>query len=82
MDLTRFKEWLPLVVDSLPHEEAEVITALYWEQASLRTVARRLDWRLPGGDWDGKKVERVRDVALARIGELAARLNLEASAYE
>lgn len=77
MDLARFKEWLPLVVDSLPNEEAEVITALFWEQASLRTVAKRLDWRLPGGDWDGKKVERVRDVALARIAELAARLDLE-----
>lgn len=77
MDLERFKEWLPLVVDSLPNEEGEVLTALFWEQTSLRVVAARLGWRLPGGDWDGKKVERVRDQALARIAELATRLNLE-----
>lgn len=77
MDLERFKEWLPMVVDALPPEEAEVLTGLFWEQASLRTIAQRLGWRLSGGGWDGKKVERVRDQALERIAGLAKRLEVE-----
>lgn len=77
MELERFKEWLPLVVDCLPDEEAEVVTALFWERASLRVIAARLDWKLPGGDWDAKKVERVRDQAFHRITHLAQRVGLE-----
>lgn len=70
-ELLRFRDGLATVVDWLPHPEREVVTALFWEQASLRTVAERLGWRLPGGDYDGKKVERVCAVAGARMARLA-----------
>lgn len=75
-ELLRFKDGLAHVVDWLPHPEREVVTALFWEQASLRTVAERLGWRLPGGDYDGKKVERVCAFAVARIGKLAEALDV------
>lgn len=71
----RFKEdWVPVMVDYLPEPEREVVTALFWEQVSLRAVAARLGWRLPGGDWDAKKVERMRASALSRIERLIGQL--------
>ena len=72
MSLGRLKEGLPFLVDWLPYPEDEVVTALYWEQATLRTVAERLGWRLPGGDLDAKKVERTCTTALNRIESLVA----------
>lgn len=75
MNVSRYKEALSIVVDWLPDDEAEVVTALFWEQTSLRTVAERLGWRLPGGDLDAKKVERTRDVAFARIAALVEALD-------
>lgn len=77
-DLERFKTLIPYIVDMLPDEdEVDVINALFWERATLREVAERKDWVLSSGEFDGKKVERVRDRALARIESLADAAGVE-----
>lgn len=65
-----FKESLGLIVEWLPQPEQEVVTRLYWERASMRDIARQLDWVLPGGDVDVKRVERTSEKAFRRIRAL------------
>jgi hypothetical protein len=64
------KELLPLLVDALPPRELEVVNALFWEGASVRVVALRMNLLDKRGRPDGKAVSRIRDRALKRLGEV------------
>ena len=62
------RDWLPLVIDSLPQRERDVINAVYYERVSLRVIARR------NGE-DKKSVQRTLERAIGRIRERFAALD-------
>lgn len=65
------------LVDALPLEESAVVTALYWEQLSLRDVAKHLGWVMSTGEGDAMKVERVFARAKERLEKLAELVELD-----
>lgn len=54
---------LPDIVDALPPAERHIVTALYWEQMSLREIAEEIGVH-------HTTIMRIRDRAFQRIQEL------------
>lgn len=61
------RPWLPLVVDGLPEQEAQVIDLIFYGERSLRDAAEELGVSF-------QHVARIRDRALDRLREYLTRL--------
>lgn len=71
------KDRFVALVDALPLDESAVVTALFWEDLSLREVAHRLGWVMSTGEGDAMKVDRVFKRAKERLQQLSAIVELD-----
>lgn len=77
LDSARERARFKALVDALPEPEGDILTALWWGDASLREIARQYGWIKPSGEPDATKVSRIQAEAFKRLRTLAELVDLD-----